>query len=218
MATHAPARVTRQARAQLLHGVYPIVNEGPRTLELARAVLDAGAHIVQYRAKNGLNAQHLRALRAMTHDSDALLILNDDWRAALAFECDGVHLGPGDDGFSNIASVRGAMPHHIVGVSCGTSDEVRRANEGDADYLGIGAVFATQSKADAGVPIGVAGLTRLARDTRLAVAAIGGITVENIEQIRSTGVAMAAVISAIAASTEPRQAAAALIARWNIAR
>src|SRR3984957_15497272 len=77
MATHAPTRVTRAARAELLHGIYAILNDEMQTLDLARAVLDAGVNIVQYRAKNGIRSECARALRKLTRERDALLILND---------------------------------------------------------------------------------------------------------------------------------------------
>jgi len=210
MATHAPARVTRAARVELLHGIYPILNEGARTLELARAVLDAGVRIVQYRAKNGIRSECVRALRELTRERDALLILDDDWRAALAYDCDGVHLGPDDDGFAAVATVRNAMQECLIGLSCGTESEVRDAGDSDVDYLGIGPVFETASKSDAGAPLGIDGLRSLASQTPLPVAAIGGITVARLDAIRRSGVAMAAVISAVTATAR-------LVSRWGTA-
>jgi thiamine-phosphate pyrophosphorylase len=208
MATHAPARVTRAERVELLHGIYPILNEGVRTLDLARAVLDAGVRIVQYRAKNGIRSECVRALRELTRERDALLILNDDWRAALAYDCDGVHLGPDDDGFAAVATVRNAMQECLIGLSCGTESEVRDAGDSDVDYLGIGPVFETASKSDAGPPLGIDGLRSLASQTLLPVAAIGGITVARLDEIRRSGVAMAAVISAVTATER-------LVSRWG---
>ena len=91
MAADAPRPVARHERAQRLCGIYAILNEAPGLLELARAVLDAGVKLVQYRAKGGIVPKNLGILRAMTSESDALLMLNDDWRVAVEFECDGVH-------------------------------------------------------------------------------------------------------------------------------
>ena len=146
--------MTRAARAELLHGIYAILNDEIQTLDLARAVLDAGVRIVQYRAKNGIRAECARALRELTRERDALLILNDDWRAAVAYDCDGVHLGPGDDGFTAVAPVRNIMQERLIGLSCGTAAEIRDAGGSDVDYLGIGPVFETSSKSDAGRPLG----------------------------------------------------------------
>jgi thiamine-phosphate diphosphorylase len=215
MATHAPARVSRGRRAELLHGVYVIVNETTRTMELARAVLAAGVRVVQYRAKSGIVAETLRALRDRTREHDALLILNDDWRAAVQFDCDGVHLGPQDDGFADVAAIRAAARELVIGLSCGTLEELRAANDSAADYLGAGPVYATFSKEDAGAPIGIEGLRALVSASRVPVAAIGGIGTAALGEIRSSGAAMAAVISAISDAPEPYRAAAQLMEAWQ---
>lgn len=212
MATDAASRVVR---AEKLRGIYPILNDAPHALELARAVLDAGVRVVQYRAKGGVRLERVAALRELTRGCGALLILNDDWHAAIACDCDGVHLGPDDDGFDNVEPVRNAMGARLIGLSCGTFDEIERANQTDVDYLGIGSVFATLSKPDAGPPIGIAGLRDLTARSRFPVAAVGGIAPNNLAAVRRSGVAMAAVISAIASAPQPREAARELVQGWN---
>ncbi|HYL27099.1 MAG TPA: thiamine phosphate synthase [Candidatus Nitrosotalea sp.] len=202
-------------RAERLHGIYVILNEAPGVLELARAALDAGVRIVQYRAKSGIAPKTLAALRSLTRERDALLIANDDWRAAGEFACDGVHLGPDDAGFAHVATVRSALPEQLIGLSCGTEAEVRFANDAGADYLGIGSVYATGSKADAGEPIGTRRLRALTRASAIPVAAIGGIGPDTIVEVRECGVAMAAVISAVANAADPRRAAKSLVDEWN---
>jgi thiamine-phosphate pyrophosphorylase len=215
VATDEVALVKRARRAESLHGIYVIVNEDARAPELARAVLDAGVKIVQYRAKRGVNLGHIQLLRQFTLAHQALLIVNDDWRAALAYDCDGVHLGPDDEGFGAVATVRAAFGDRLIGLSCGTLDEVRFANAEDVDYLGIGSVYATASKADAGAPIGIDGLRALAAESWSPVAAIGGIGLARIDEVRAAGVAMAAVISAIADAPDAKAAAQALVERWH---
>lgn len=206
----AHALVTR------LRGIYAIVNEDERdAVAIARAALEGGVRIVQYRAKSGMVARHARALRELTREYDALFILNDDWRAVAAYEADGVHIGPDDAQSDEMAQIRNALAGRILGVSCGTEDEARAAEACGADYIGVGSVYATASKADAGDPIGIAGLTRVARSTSLPVAAIGGIALESLPEVRATGVAMAAVISAISHARDPRVAAATLVRTWN---
>ena len=215
MATHAPARVTRQLRGELLRGIYVILNEDSRLLELAEAVLDAGVRIVQYRAKGGIVAQRAYGLRALTRERDALLIMNDDWSAADRFDCDGVHLGPADSGFDRVEAVRYALPQRLIGLSCGTIDEVRIANASGVDYIGAGSIYATTSKRDAGAPIGTECLHALVRASAAPVAAVGGITASTVPQIRRSGAAMAAVISAVSAAPLPRRAARELVDAWN---
>ena len=206
----------REERARGLHGIYAIVDDredGAGTL--VRAVLEGGARIVQYRAKRGIDFTRARNMLAAAREWGALFIVNDDWRAAETLDDDGVHLGPGDARADEIAAIRAALPHRLIGVSCGTPKEARAAEEAGADYAGVGAVYATQSKADAGEPIGIAGLLRVAGATCVPVAAIGGIGFANLAEIRRAGVAMAAVISAIAASDDPRTATARLVAIWG---
>ncbi len=207
--------MNRAQRAARLHGIYCIVNENERVVALARAALDAGVRIVQYRAKRAMVPEHLRALRDLTRACGALLIVNDDWRAARDCDADGVHLGPDDDGFSRVAAVRSELGDRLIGLSCGTVEEARVADASDVDYIGVGAVYATASKADAGAPIGVNGLRRVASATALPVAAIGGITAEHLPDVRATGVAMAAVISAIAQAPDARAAAQDLVRAWD---
>jgi len=212
----ANARLSsRSRRAELLHGIYAVVDESARTLEIARDVLGAGICILQYRAKTGIVAQTLQTLRALTRERAALLIVNDDVAAVRAFDCDGVHLGPDDDGFYDVARVRAAIPEHLIGLSCGTVGEASPRRTEGADYLGVGSVYATPSKDDAGAPIGIDGLARIASVTALPVAAIGGITVANVGNVRRSGVAMAAVISAISAAESSAAAARALVRGWE---
>jgi len=82
---------------------------------------------VQYRAKSGVVPGVARALRELTRNGSAAFIVNDDWRAALRYDADGVHLGPGDPGFDDVPGVRRALGGRIVGLSCGTVEEARTA-------------------------------------------------------------------------------------------
>ncbi len=216
MAADAASPLTRAQRAERLHGIYAIVNEGEgNAIAIAREAIRAGVRVVQYRAKRGIVGENLRALRDAARDADALLIVNDDWRAAVEFDCDGVHLGPDDAGFIDIAPVRAALGERLIGLSCGTTAEAEAAQRMGADYMGVGSVYATTSKGDAGDPIGIAGLRRVAAAAAVPVAAIGGIDALRLEAVRETGVAMAAVISAIADGGLPFEAAQDLVRRWS---
>ncbi len=203
----------------LLSGIYAIVNEGaPDPVALTRAILAGGARIVQYRAKSGIVPDHARALRELTRAHGALFILNDDWRAVEAYDADGVHVGPEDAQPKDLQQIRAALQHRLIGVSCAVESEARMAQAAQVDYIGVGSVYATSSKADAGAPIGIAGLVRVARATDLPVAAIGGITLDSIAEVSATGVAMVAVISAISAATDPQAATKALVRALKQAR
>jgi len=204
-------------KMQSLQGVYAIVNEHADVVPYTSALLEGGIRIVQYRAKGGTNIEAVRALRQLTSARDAVFLINDDWQAALEVGADGAHLGPDDANRAQLPMIREYLHGRMLGLSCGTAEEAQYAESLDVDYIGVGPVFATSSKSDAGPPIGIEGLREVAAATRLPVAAIGGITHENISAVRATGVAMAAVISALRASTGPHQAAAGLVRAWNSA-
>lgn len=198
-----------------MRGIYAILNEERDPVELARAILDGGVRILQYRAKAGIVKEHALQLRSLTRARNALFIINDDWRAARTFDADGVHLGPDDTDLSELAAIRANMGERLIGFSCGTVEEARGAQAAGADYAGVGSVFATGSKSDAGEPLGIEGLQRVAAATTLPVAAIGGIGAENLPAVRATGVAMAAMISALAGASDPAAAAARLVRIWE---
>lgn len=210
---HAQPRIALTAR---LRGIYAIVDDRCGDVQaLAEAALDGGVRILQLRAKAGIDPDDARAIRRITHERGALFLLNDDWRAVERYDADGAHLGPDDAGPAELTSIRAALAGRVLGLSCGTLEELRMAEAAGADYAGVGSVYATGSKADAGEPIGVDGLGRIAAAAAIPVAAIGGITLERIPAVAAAGASMAAVISAIAAAPNPSAAAAALVAAWE---
>jgi thiamine-phosphate pyrophosphorylase len=204
------------AQARKLQGIYAIVNGRNAKLQaFVNALLDGGIRIVQYRAKHGVDIGELRALRELTTKRDAVLIVNDDWQAAIQTGADGAHLGPDDAARAQLPMIREYLHGRLLGLSCGTVEEARYAESLDADYIGAGSVFATSSKSDAGAPIGIEGLREIAAASSLPVAAIGGISAQNIASVRKSGVAMAAVISALSDAPNPRDASAELIKLWQ---
>jgi thiamine-phosphate pyrophosphorylase len=193
------------------------VNAEGDPLGLARAILEGGVRIIQYRAKTGTVPAQAMALRELTRAHGALFLINDDWRAVEVYDADGVHLGPDDGAFDKLPEIRRSLGDRIIGVSSGTPEEARAARAGGAAYIGAGSVFATSSKSDAGDPIGLAGLRDIAKATSLPVAAIGGVSAENLRDVRATGVAMAAMISAFSSAADPRTAAELLVRIWDAA-
>ena len=204
-------------KAQQLRGIYVIVGDGSHNvIRVAQAALNAGVTIVQYRRKAGVIDSELQAIRTMTREYSALLILNDDWRLAQTSGCDGVHLGPGDHGYDHPRDLRREWAHGIIGLSCGTIAEAQSVDSAVVNYLGVGPVFATNSKGDAGEPIGLEGLRAVAAITPLPVCAIGGISDSNLSAVRMSGVAMAAVISGLAQAENLDTAARSLVRQWEM--
>ena len=123
---------------------------------------------------------------------------------AMDIDADGVHVGQSD---MEAGAVREKLgPDKILGVSARTVEQALLAQERGADYLGVGAVFATGSKADA-AELPHETLKAICEAVSIPVVAIGGITAENISQLKGTGICGVAVISAIYAQNNIKEAA-----------
>jgi thiamine-phosphate pyrophosphorylase len=198
----------------LLTGIYALVDPHRHIEPLAYldALLRGGIRIFQLRAKDGCDPGLLDAFVARVRAGGGITIVNDD--VALAERADGVHLGQEDAAEHDLRALRARLGTRIIGLSCGTPHEARAA-DAVVDYLGVGPIFATASKADAGGPIGVNGVRVVVAATSLPVAAIGGITLGSLGRVRESGAVMAAVISALAASDDPEASARAFVAAWS---
>ncbi len=189
------------------------VTQGRPLDEIVAAALRGGATLVQLREKAFGDAALVEAARALKSRLAPLgvpLIVNDRVEAAQAAGADGVHLGQDDLDAVRARAILG--PDALIGVSAGTAEEAARVDPGLADYVGIGSVYATATKPDAGPPIGIAGLAALAATLApLPVVAIGGIGARNAAQVMAGGGADGiAVVSAICGAQNPEAAARAL--------
>ncbi len=157
-------------------------------LETAGRAIVAGATVVQLRVKGP--TEHVVAAGRGFRALGTTFIVNDDVDAALELGADGVHLGQSDEGAAR-ARARGLL----LGRSATTFEEAVSA---DADYLGVGPVWATPSKSDAAPPLGVAELERICRAVDVPVIAIGGVDAANARDCIRAGAAGVAVIRAAA--------------------
>ncbi len=167
--------------------------------EVATAAIAGGATVVQLREKTLATRQFLEVAvrtRDATRRAGLPLIINDRVDVALAVDADGVHVGPDDMPVGVARRLLG--PDRIIGASAGTVAEAVEAERDGADYLGVGSVFATPSKADAGAPIGTRTVQAIVRAVRIPVVGIGGITPDNAAAVIDAGAAGVAVISAVA--------------------
>jgi thiamine-phosphate pyrophosphorylase len=187
--------------------------EGRELVEVVRASLAGGAPAVQLRAKHESTREMMGlALRLgeETRRAGALLFVNDRLDVALAAGADGVHLG--DDDLPLPAARRLAPAGFLIGRSVATPDEAARAVREGADYLGVGPVFATLSKADAGEAIGAGGVRAVcAVAGGVPVVGIGGIDAANAREVAEAGGAGVAVIRAVMLAEDPAAAAASLL-------
>ena len=170
-----------------------------RPLEyLVTAAVAGGATMVQLREKEwpaGRVVEAGRRLLEITRRAGVPLIVNDRVDIALAVGADGVHLGPDDLPVADARLLLGS--EKIIGASAATVEEALIAQAEGADYVGVGSVFPTSSKPDAGDAIGVEPLTRIKAAVGIAVVAIGGITHANAALAIRAGADGVAAISAV---------------------
>lgn len=176
---------------------------GRSHLGITRAAVAGGARIVQLRDKNrdtGELVQIAREMLAVTRPAGAALIVNDRVDVVLASGADGVHLGTSDMAVADARRLLG--PLALVGYSPETARQARAAAREGADYLGVGDLYGTATKADAGVPVGLGHLIELREASGLPVIGIGGITRDRISAVLAAGAAGVAMVSAVVRSPD----------------
>lgn len=186
---------------------------GEKTLkEAVKEALKGGATFIQLREKNMDSDEILKEafeIKELCGMYGAPFVINDDVDMALACDADGVHVGQKDMEASEARKRLGSGK--IIGVSVRTVEQAAAAEAAGADYLGVGAVFSTGSKADA-ERITKETLKDICSAVDIPVIAIGGVNSENVKELAGTGVCGAAVISAIFGADDIKKAAGELAA------
>lgn len=185
--------------------------------QVEQAIL-GGVTVVQLREKHAGAAEFLalaQEVKQVTDRYQVPLIINDNLEVALAVDAAGIHVGQAD---LAAAAVRQTMgDKKVVGVSAQTVEQALAAEQAGADYLGVGAVFPTSSKADA-VEVDFATLQAICQAVQIPVVAIGGITAENMTALQGSGIVGVAVISAIFGKPDVKKAAQDLTDKWKSLR
>ncbi|MGH9804657.1 MAG: thiamine phosphate synthase [Candidatus Acidiferrales bacterium] len=168
---------------------------GEDPLPVIQGAVAAGVEMIQLRERE-LSARELLALAeavlARCRGSKTRLLVNDRLDVALAAGTDGLHLP--SHGLP-VGEVRRLFPEMLLGASCHNVEEVRRAEDGGADFVVFGPVFETASKRGYGPPVGVENLEHAARAAKIPVLALGGITLKNAGACLAAGAAGMAAIS-----------------------
>lgn len=179
-----------------------------RTLyEQVEEALKGGVTFVQLREKNLDDTaflQEAKEIKELCARYNVPFVINDNVDIAAEIDADGVHVGQSDMEAGDVRKKLG--PDKIIGVSAQTVEQALRAQAHGADYLGVGAVFPTGSKADA-VEVSHDTVREICRAVDIPVIAIGGITRENVIELKGTGICGIAVISAIFAQQDIEEAA-----------
>ena len=175
-------------------------------LDRAAAVVQGGATMVQVRLKYADPRTLVEVSRAMIDRVSVPVIINDRADVALAAGAAGVHLG--DDDLPVLAVRTFAPPPFIIGASLASEADIENARH--ADYVGIGSVYGTRSKRDAGIPIGIDGLARLLGRAVVPAVGVGGVTPANAAAVMRAGAVGIAAVSALFGADHPAHAARAL--------
>ena len=181
---------------------------GRSIIDVALAAVRGGATMVQLRDKDATTrafVEQARALKAALAPLGVPLAINDRLDVALAVDADGLHVG--QDDMPVEAARRLIGPGKFIGLSITAVDQVLRPDAAAADYLGVGPIYAQQTKSDAAAPLGLDGLRRIRVLTRRPIVAIGGLTPDNSALVLAAGADGLAVVSAIVAAADPEAAA-----------
>jgi thiamine-phosphate pyrophosphorylase len=194
-----------------LHLITPAVI-GDDELAAIDRVLEAGAPLLQVRLKDVTDRERLavtRRIRARCRTAAATCIVNDRVDLALAVDADGVHLGAED---LPVEKARGILgPGAIVGGTCRTPEDARRAELAGASYVGAGPVAVSGTKAGLPDAVGVGRIEQIAAAVSIPVIAIGGITVDLVPSLLAAGAHGVAVVAAVFGASDPAAATTALV-------
>lgn len=213
---------THVQRLRQLRGIYVLTDSDLRpdrsAFDMIHTAAAGGASTVQLREKR-LSTPDLidlaKSCRELARELGLLFIVNDRVDVAMACDADGVHLGPDD---MHPADARRMMgPERLIGVSVNSVEEARPAAD-YVSYFGVGAIFGSRTKLDAGAAIGTEPIREIKRafpDHPLV--AIGGIGLGNIAEVAAAGADAAAVVSAVIAAPDMAEAVRELAARFGVA-
>lgn len=184
---------------------------GKTLAEAVELAIQGGVTCVQLREKNISYNEYISKaveIREICHKYNVPLIINDNYRVALASGADGVHVGIEDTAVSEIRKNVG--DNFIIGATAKTIEQAQKAQKDGADYLGVGAVFPSPTKTNA-IRITPEKLTEICKSISIPVVAIGGINLENVHLIKNCGQSGIAVVSALFSQDDIKESAERLI-------
>jgi thiamine-phosphate pyrophosphorylase len=195
-------RLARWDKRERITGLYIIVDDQTLAgriseVEAARQAIKGGARIIQLRDKRRSKGELVpiaQELRQICAQAEVLFLINDYVDLALATDADGVHLGQSD---LPVCLARRVLPlDKIIGCSVRTVEQAQKAQDEGADYVGVGAIYPSPTKPDAGV-IGIEGLRKIRDAISLPIVALGGIKTSNVNEVLEAGADSIAAISAV---------------------
>ena len=192
------------------YSVYLVTDRRNKTdeefLNIIEEAIKGGTTVVQLREKTASTKEFYELalkVKEITSRYDVPLLINDRIDIALAVDSEGVHIGQDDMPADIAREIIGE--DMILGVSASTVEEAKKAEKDSADYIGSGAVFPTATKDDAD-SVSKDELKDIVDSIDIPVVAIGGITVENANTLKDSGIDGFSVVSAIMSADDPREA------------
>jgi thiamine-phosphate pyrophosphorylase len=183
--------------------LYLVTSNSDTLFSTVEAALQGGLTLLQYREKNAddsVKLSHAQKLRQMCHHYGALFIMNDRVDLALAVDADGVHLGQQDVPIALARQILG--PQRIIGRSTTNPDEMQRAIAEGADYIGVGPVYETPTKAGKAAA-GIEYVNYAMKNASIPWFAIGGIDPSNVNEVLNAGASRIAIVRAIMQADQP---------------
>lgn len=202
---------------QKIYGLYMVMTNPVVGYEkCAKAGVRCGVPFIQLRMKNASREEIVSnawKIREVTRGTDSLFIVNDDVSIAKEVGADGVHLGQRDMPLSEARKIWDA-PGKIFGLSTHSEAQAEAAIAQQPDYIGIGPIFPTPTKAIADPDLGVARAGAIAKSTPLPHVVLGGIDETNLAEILRAGAVNYCAVRAIMQSAEPERAICRLQKIW----
>lgn len=178
-------------------------HQGRSLVEVMEAAIIGGVDIIQLRDKKNSKKvvlEKAKLLKELAKKYHIPLIINDHIDIALAVDADGIHLGQDDLPLLEARKIFGK--DKIIGISTHEINEAREAELNGADYIGVGPIFATQSKEDVVDPVTTNYIEEIVAEISIPFVAIGGIKLHNVDQVLQAGATRICVISEIVGSED----------------
>jgi thiamine-phosphate pyrophosphorylase len=209
------SKMLRQDKVKRLAGLYVIIDteflRGRSHTDVAAQAIRGGAKVIQLRDKKDSIRNFFTIageLHRLCREHNVLFIVNDSLEVALAVNADGLHVGQDD---LPVEVARRLLPiDKILGCSARTIDKAKKAQAEGADYLGVGAIYATATKTTAEV-VGPGRIKEIKRGVNLPIVAIGGINKSNLSAVLKAGADAVAVISAVMGAADIEKATRQLV-------
>ena len=203
-------------------GIYGITAEkfssGRSNIHVVEEMIKGGIKVVQYREKRHLKdycdiLAECQAIREITRKHGVTFIINDFVDIALLVDADGVHVGQEDLPVDAVRRLLG--PNKIIGLSTHSPEQAQKAQGVGADYIGVGPVYATQTKENVCAPTGFEYLEYAAENVAIPFVAIGGIKQHNIDEVVKRGAQSICLVTEIVGADDIAQTVKSLNAAFS---